>query len=147
MLLLLPQHIPHNKNLSVPRGLEQKWQTALQLFSAQKPTGRSQCHKKPVPHTAQPPARTLFLEIMVLLGSQHGLEGKKGEIQPEFSSWPFTQTPKGKALRELYKESKPALSKTVYNPLWHCTQTPHVQACRQVCVGLRYSKECLGQRV
>lgn len=24
MLLLLPQHIPHNRSLSVPRGLEQK---------------------------------------------------------------------------------------------------------------------------
>lgn len=85
---------------------------------------------------------------MVLLGSHHGLEGgEKGEIQPAFSSWPFTQTLKGKALQELYKESKPALSKTVYNPLWQCIQTLHVQACTQVCLGLSYSKGCLGERV
>lgn len=43
MLLLLPQHIPHNKSVSVPRGLQLKWQTALQLFPAQKPTGRETC--------------------------------------------------------------------------------------------------------
>lgn len=72
--------------------------------------------------------------------------GKKGEIQPEFSSWPFTQTLKGKALQQLYKESEPALSKTVHNPLWQRTQTLQVQARTHVCVGFSYSKGCLGER-
>lgn len=150
MLLLLPQHIPHNKNLSVPRGLGLKWQSGLEVFSAQKPTGRSCCPTRNLcPTHPNPPARALCLELQhltVLLRFHQGLEGQKAETQPACSSWPFTQTLKGKALQQLHKESKPALSKTVYDALWRGTQTLHVEARTRVCLRFSYCKGRLGER-
>lgn len=146
MLLLLPQHIPHNKSVSVPRGLQLKWQTALELFPAQKPTGRETC----APHSpALPDSHCVWNSSTS--GPAVLASWTRGEKKEQYSQHSQHSPPGPSHKHETakhctaYKESKPALPKSVCNALWQCTQTLHAAARTQGC-GIHSLQRMSGER-